>query len=395
MSIRQSYFVSFFALLVVVALLPPPVQAWHVNLDISGGVYTALKNDLFTLSLSRSPDDNIGTITLSAVSGGSKIKGTEVSLPKTWDLTSESLPSTLHIECVAVSSSVGDIELKLRWENEIDSCEDSVKATVYELEGVFSPEDDFAGRSYDKYGLAEGIDLNFTTDPPGITASQIGGLKWKKISGTAGDFVPPPGDDGTGHFVCFLDEGSVTLKLEVLSGPSKGEGPTKQFDVIKPSAAYLIKEPGTEVGHIEDVFSVGFWGWAYLLPRDVSFDELQWSEGSCTADADGYLAEFDGDKHPEGDWFEIGPGNITNGCHVMNMHDKITIYYENQNWAKGDFKWYIPWRIGYCNQLIGTFCTVLQHAYSEDGSGTAYIKKGAGPFSKAVDALSSQEDLFQ
>ncbi len=69
------------------------------------------EDDLVSISLSISPSSlDEGQAKLEATSGSSKIKvwesstkGTEVTLPKTWDLSSESVPATLYVEGIVKS----------------------------------------------------------------------------------------------------------------------------------------------------------------------------------------------------------------------------------------------------------------------------------------------------
>ena len=272
------------------------------------------------------------------------------------------------------------------------------------MTGELLADDDFAGRSYSRFGLGEGIGLYFTTDPSPIIPSQIGGLEWKLLLGD-GNLNNFPGNSGVGHYTCATSGAYwgypyyTFLKLEILTGPSAGEGPIRTFLEIVPWGAYMEKMPGTDVGHKQGYFSVGFWGHPYLLPKDVSFSNLKAYEGSCEADADGYFASNDKELHPEGPWGEIGSGNITTGCRV-EIDDTISELNTDSNWAEGNFKWNIPWRIGYGGQDIADICMMLHHVYSKDNSGKAYIKKSAGPYSKTVYepdgslTPSSQLDLF-
>ena len=128
----------------------------------------ANENDLAALSLSYGPPDlNVGQVTLMAVSGGSRIKvwttstkGTQVTLPASWNLASESVPSTLYVEGVAPSGGVRDVQLKLSYHNGEAYHEDRVKLTV---------------TNYD-FGtpcIAAGLDtensrFNMTYEPPGL-----------------------------------------------------------------------------------------------------------------------------------------------------------------------------------------------------------------------------------
>jgi len=77
------------------------------------------ENDLVSITLSILPSMNKGEVKLEGP-GSIKVwensnKGTPVSLPKTWDLSSESVPGTLYVEGVSTSSSLRDVELKLSY----------------------------------------------------------------------------------------------------------------------------------------------------------------------------------------------------------------------------------------------------------------------------------------
>lgn len=85
----------------------------------------------------------VGTLTLSAVSGGNRIRlwenadrSNEVTLPKTWTL--QGLPKTffvtLYVEGIAPSVAARDVELRLRFEGDDGPCEDVVRLTVVQVD---------------------------------------------------------------------------------------------------------------------------------------------------------------------------------------------------------------------------------------------------------------------
>jgi len=114
------------------------------------------EDDLVAISLSVSPSLSTGEMKLEAVSGSSKIKvwenatkGTEVTLPKTWDLSSESMPATLYVEGIGASSELKDIELMLSYVKGATTVYDKVKMTVIEvdldMEGVDDAKEETVG----------------------------------------------------------------------------------------------------------------------------------------------------------------------------------------------------------------------------------------------------------
>ena len=172
--------------------------------------------------------------------------------------------------------------------------------------GVLTPDDNFTGRSQTTYGIGEIVHLSFTTTPPGRPASDFGGLKWKKVSGVG---TVTSGTDGTGTYDAGLTPGDVVLKLESQGGPCQGTGPTYSRSVIKPSGGYM--EPyGTGLLHTVNTWSCGWKGDVYLLPKNVSFTNMQFREGSCNATATGWLAPYNGLPHAAGAWRGVGNGDI-------------------------------------------------------------------------------------
>jgi hypothetical protein len=82
------------------------------------------ENDLVPIYPKLEPMLNIGTLKLEAATGGSRIKvwssatkGTEITLPKTWELATETIPATLYLEGYDESASANDVELKLSYLN--------------------------------------------------------------------------------------------------------------------------------------------------------------------------------------------------------------------------------------------------------------------------------------
>ena len=126
-------------------------------------------------------------------------------------------------------------------------------------------------------------------------------------------------NEGVAKFRAATTPGSVTLKLSVVNGPMAGQGPTRTIEVILPSGVRFIQAPGTGIAHVQNIFSVGLFATPCLLPRDVSFDHLSIREESVKAEADGYFLHLNDRPHELGSWHGVGPGNITDGCHVELM----------------------------------------------------------------------------
>jgi len=101
------------------------------------------EDDLVGIALGIAPSLNSGSVRLEAAAGMSRIKiwatggkqsGTEITLPKEWNLASDPLPSQLYVEGVEKSANPNDVELKLSYSNGGNHIsEDKVKITVVRL----------------------------------------------------------------------------------------------------------------------------------------------------------------------------------------------------------------------------------------------------------------------
>ncbi len=102
------------------------------------------EDDLVAISLSTGTTSlNVGQVTLEATAGSNKIKiwetpvkETQVTLPRTWDLSSDTMPRVLYVEGIEVSDSARDVELKLSYSIDGSSfaLDDKVRVTVVGVE---------------------------------------------------------------------------------------------------------------------------------------------------------------------------------------------------------------------------------------------------------------------
>ena len=261
----------------------------------------------------------------------------------------------------------------------------TVNVIVYSLTGKHVAQDYFDDRATIKYGAAEVVNLSFTVSPTGITAAQMGGLAWSKVAGSG---TLQDNGNGLGTYTCHWTTDSVTLRLTVQAGPSKNKYVDMGFSVVPPSDGYMIQKPGTNIWHIINTASVGFKGWSYLRPKDVSFTNIQRREGGCFAVATGFYAYQNGLYHPVGAWWEVSNGNSTTGCRV-ECDDTVQADPKGPPYSVGEFNWPIPrqYRVGTGGAT--TFYTANQHK-TANAIGTAqYEKAEAGPFSKNAGDASS------
>lgn len=251
------------------------------------------------------------------------------------------------------------------------------QAPAHVWNGVLTPSDNFAGRSTTRFGLAETINLSFTSD---TTAANLGGLQWSIVSG--GGTLTAPNPDGTGTYTAPSAAASVVLRLTVTSGSAKGQHKDYSITIVAPSGAYLVKT--SNLAHTQGYISVRFQGLIYLTPTDVSFASLKFQEGTANAVATGYFASANGQVHPAGPLVAISNCNTQTGC--TGAGDEVGPDLWPPPFSTGDFVWQLPWQYQIPAGTLAVFTTATHHqtaAAQGANDGLATIEKaGAGPFSK-------------
>jgi len=237
---------------------------------------------------------------------------------------------------------------------------------VYDLSGVVMPDNNFTGRSNTRFSILEQMSLSFSATPP-ITAAPAGGLRWRIVTIGVGNGTLAPVDDGTGIYNAPDTARTVTLKLEVLNGPSKGGGPTRDLTIVQPVGGFIRRIGG--IRHTFNSWSAGFLGEIHVTPSDVSFFNLSFYEDAAPENSSGWLAGYPG-PHLRSQFFE----RITSR-NVVNQLDEI--YSGRKFGPYGDGKWFwdIPWRIRTDTGRDFLFAIIRQLATS-DVSGKATISKG-------------------
>lgn len=256
----------------------------------------------------------------------------------------------------------------------------TVNVVVYELTGTLNPQDYFYGRSIDRYGIAEKVNLGFLASP-NVTINQMGGLSWRMIAGSGAVT-----QDSRNNFMYTAPNFSSneTLRLEISSGPSKGNGFTYAKTVITPSGAVARQTPGTGVGHEQGYCDVGFSLEPYLLPTDVSFSRLGFAEGTVLpTTANGYYAGLAGYPHPPSGPAIVSNCDIVLGCKA-DFQDMPAILQGNPPCTTGTFIWDIPWQYVIGATQFVNFSTARHHVYNTPPDRVNIEKAGVGPFSRAV-----------
>jgi hypothetical protein len=247
-----------------------------VDKDQTGAVTG--EDDLEEVQLNIDPSVSSGSVKLEAISGSSKIKvwedstkTAEVTLPKTWDLAEDTLPSSLYVEGISVSSSEGDVELRLRYTSGNTEVDDMVKLTVV------------------KTDLDIDADYNGSiTDADDSIEMSAGGLAILNQDDDDSDGTPDKdqtgsvtGEDDLEEIELSLDPtvSSGTLKLEAVAGGSKikiWENSTKGTEVTLPKTWTIGTDAVPTSLYVEGVA-------ASSSERDVEL-RLRYTSGETEAD---------------------------------------------------------------------------------------------------------------
>lgn len=256
--------------------------------------------------------------------------------------------------------------------------------TVATFTGVLTANDNFAGRSTTNFGIAEVINLSFSTNPSGATAASFGGLQWTIVSGGG---TITSGTDGTGTYTAPSVPATVVLRLAVASGSSVGNGSNYQIAIVSPSGAHMAKD--SNLRHTTGFAGVGFKGDIFLEPANVSFAGMFFSEGSTFAVASGFYAQFNNLQHPDGVLASVGSCNLTSGCIVIGQ-DRVDTGDLGPPFSVGDFLWQIPWQYSVGTGRMTQFMLANQHHFADATGKASAEKAGSGAFSKnAGDPTSS------
>jgi len=272
------------------------------------------------------------TITFKAVptSGTSWPSGKPV-----WGGEASGTGSTTAVTFNTLSSTLSD------YKSVTAECGNTLTANivVYDFEGVFTPDNNFSGRSTEYYGIEETVELWFETDPWSVPVNQIGGLEWTKLSGV-GTLSNVDVDYGSADYDAGESSGTVGLRITIQSGPSKGSFESYGKDIVLPSGTRMTRATGN-VKHKYGTASAGIALYYWLDPTNVSFKYLTFGEGSCPATgATGIFVTARPGPLAQIYFGAILGGNSTTGCRVQEMDGAYT---ERFPWAPGGtFIWSIP-----------------------------------------------------
>lgn len=347
---------------------------WHYNTS-SAGIVVQPK---VTVSKIQYKGPNNSTFT-DATSTLYVLKGTQVTfkaIPNpvtatfpsgkpTWSGTSSATGTgeTVSVTFGTVSSNTSDFKTVIATSGNSMT----VNVIVYDLNLVFTPAVDFAGRSYDHFGIEEQVSLSFTATPA-VTVQQIGGLRWDFVTtGNRGQLTNVT-DEGTADYSAPDTANSIIFKILVLDGPSKNLGFQQGIVIVEPSGGFITKLSGPK--HIANTWSTGFKGVIHITPANVSFFNLLFQEGSCPIVLSGWLNtnEFN-IPHAQ------GPMNRITSKNEVDFEDNIFTGVKSPPYGTGTWHWDIPWKVVTNSNRsisIGTF----RQLATADNNGKAVITKG-------------------
>lgn len=163
-------------------------------------------------------------------------------------------------------------------------------------------------RSRTKIGVGEEVVLTYT-----------GGDATWTVSG-GGTILP-----ASGRTVTFrAGERSANPVVTATGAPGVA---SLAFEVVEPTDFVMEQTPATKVKHTAGRPDCGFLANLYLLPADVSFQNIEVRELNSRADATGFYQAFDGLTHqpaaqPHSKWFTVGAPAPGRGS-VAHLHDTI------------------------------------------------------------------------
>ncbi len=265
---------------------------------------------------------------------------------------------------------------------------------------TFTPRDDFAGRSHSRVGVGEIVDLDFFSLPP-RPAADFGGLTWAIAAGTGA--LSAVTNVGTATYTApALADPAVTLELRVASGATAGAVmASRTIAVVEPSAVRMVRigagapsfSPGGPIP--AGRWGAGFTADVFVDPRDVSFQGVEFGEGTVPSVITGtFLSVFAG-PHPANSFGFAPGGNAVTGT-LLGVPDgafsgsrgPTTIVFGIPICGASDFLWAIPWEF----RVVGGARTPFAGGFRANQHWTSNLicearieKAGAGPFCRRIN----------
>jgi len=224
-----------------------------------------------------------------------------------------------------------------------------------------------SNRERKKIGIGEQVTCSVDASVGSVTWSvESGGGTVSTQSGLSTTFTAP--------------DRAATCVVKAIT--SDDEECSVTFNVVEPSGVNIVQEPGTGVWHTNNTASVGFKGRLYILPADVSFQQIEIREEDVAGVGVGYLSFKNGEPHGLKNWIPVdSPTNDTSGSKVNGVDTISSGTYTQQPYSNGTFTWAIPWEFRVGTGSEKEFSTVT-HKEEIDANGNMTISKGGASKSK-------------
>jgi len=245
----------------------------------------------------------------------------------------------------------------------------TVNTIVYDINLIFTPENNFASRSLERFGIEENISLSVSLTPS-VAVSQVGGLRWSIVTTGNTGTLSNVADDGTALYAVPDIANSIVLAIKILAGPCKGLGYTKGIVAVAPNGGN-IRRLGTATKHTINTWSTGFLGVIHITPDDVSFRNLFFYEGFAPVRLSGWL-DTNQFNHPHA---PSASQSLIDSHNDVLYEDKIYTGQKAPPYGVGHWYWDIPWHVTTRSGRdikIGDF----RQLATSDSDGKAVISKG-------------------
>ncbi len=240
---------------------------------------------------------------------------------------------------------------------------------------IITPAVAVGSRTKNTYGVGEVLTLSCTLKPASATPVSLNGVRWKVKTGQGR--LTGLDQAGNGTFTCGQVAGNVKLELEAgTNGRKTTSLIVVSFKVVAPTGGTLRKT--TNLNNPPGNAGTGFEGDIDLKPTGVSFNNIQFREGTCKGTGTGYYAGQT-PTHKVGVWANVHNGYRTDAFDTVSSGPLPGPY------SKGLFAWPIPWQY----RIVGTtkvyrFC-VVNHVERMNATGRVEITKGGAKHAKNLN----------
>lgn len=265
--------------------------------------------------------------------------------------------------------------------------------------GVLTPQDNFTSRSLTRFGVGEVVDLSFLSFPP-RPAVDFGGLEWHLAAGAG--VLTGVTNTGTATYTApAVADPSVRLELRVATGATAGRVISAHaIRIVIPNDVRLVAVAGSFPNFggwgnptvPAGTWGAGFQGNQFILPRDISFRGIVFSEGTATSVVTGsFQSRWAGLVHGANaqgtgqggtatgtPLAGVGPDGVSTGTIVPGSVLGIPFC------GTSTFTWPIPWQFSVSGGPVTPFKTV-NHLQRSTPLCNAIINKAGANFCRAID----------